>query len=145
MLGKKVILFHTTTINPDFSAYAWKEDISAPTMRCISNFAANSFPKLRATIIWSGRNLGRKGWHDWRGSVMKLGGLLRYKWIRYRGIKTTSHTGLHLKKFKCPEKEFIMFVLFLADYECLNHFFSAHPDLPKFYVKSLKITLNGCF
>ena len=34
---------------------------------------------------------------------------------------------------------------FHADYEYLNHFFPARPDLPKFYVKSLKITLNGCF
>ena len=32
-----------------------------------------------------------------------------------------------------------------ADYEYLNHFFPAHPDLPKFYVKYLKITLYSCF
>ena len=35
--------------------------------------------------------------------------------------------------------------LFPADYEYLNHFSLAGPDLPKFYVESLKLTLNGCF
>ena len=34
---------------------------------------------------------------------------------------------------------------FSADYEYLNHVFSARQDLPKFYVNSLKITLNSYF
>ena len=35
--------------------------------------------------------------------------------------------------------------LFPDDYEYLNQFSPARPDIPKFYVKSLKITLYGCF
>ena len=34
---------------------------------------------------------------------------------------------------------------FPAEYEYLYHFFLARPDLPNFYVKCLKITLNGSF
>ena len=48
--------------------------------------------------------------------------------------------------FKSQEEELIILVAFFpADYQYLNHFFLARPDLPEFYVKSLKITLNGCF
>ena len=32
-----------------------------------------------------------------------------------------------------------------ADYEYQNHFFLARQDLPKFYVKSLKVVQSGCF
>ena len=35
--------------------------------------------------------------------------------------------------------------IFLDEYEYVNHFSAVHPDFPKFYVKGLKITLNGCF
>ena len=36
-------------------------------------------------------------------------------------------------------------IIFPAEYEYVNRCFPARPDFPKFYVKGLKITLNGCF
>ena len=34
---------------------------------------------------------------------------------------------------------------FPDEYECVNHFFPARPDFPKFYVKDLKITQKYLF
>ena len=58
-------------------------------------------------------------------------------------------TGLHwpafLKLFQIPRRRaHHADSFFPADYEYINHFFPARPDLPKFYVKSIKITQKGC-
>ena len=57
------------------------------------------------------------------------------------------NTVLHFLNFFKPQEEelIILAAFFSADYECLNRFFHARPDFPKFCVKSLKFTLNGCF
>ena len=58
-----------------------------------------------------------------------------------------NNTGLHfLNFFKFQEEDLIILVAFFPDdYEYLNHFLPARQYLPKFHVKSLKFTLNGCF
>ena len=55
-------------------------------------------------------------------------------------------TGLHFLDFlKSQEEDFNFLKAFFVEYEYLNQFFPANTDLPRFYVKGLKITLNGYF
>ena len=67
-----------------------------------------------------------------------------YFWMQ----KKNSHERKYFLKLITDsiEEEFIILIAFFpTEHEYLNHFSPASPDLPKFNVKSLKTTLNGCF
>ena len=69
--------------------------------------------------------------------------MIHYEYI----FALIDNTGLHfLIFFQIPRRiSQHSGSLFPVVYEYLNHFFPVRPDLPKCYVKSLKITLNSCF